>query len=95
MKLYQHVLHMHSKYWILNSPIFFLVSHCEPKPKFSHMDNMRQYGIKENEHVAFAENCLKKLDTKALCKEIVSFMNSRDGGVIYVGVSTAGKILIF
>ena len=59
------------------------------------MDNMRQYGIKENEHVAFAENCLKKLDTKALCKEIVSFMNSRDGGVIYVGVSTAGKILIF
>lgn len=67
-------------------------SHTQnPKVTYAHLSNMSQYRIAPSETVSFLEDIVKH-NLVLFAREVISFLNSTQGGSIYVGVTFHGLI---
>jgi hypothetical protein len=64
----------------------------EERIAFSHLSSMSQYNIECSNSVSFIENIIKQQDLVVFAREVVSFLNSSEGGTIYIGVTYQGLI---
>ena len=64
----------------------------EDKIAFSHLSSMSQYNIEPSNYVSFVENIMKQQELLVFAREVVSYLNSPEGGTIYVGVTYQGLI---
>ena len=64
----------------------------EEKIVFSHLSCMAQYNIEPSNTVSFVENIMKPQELVIFAREVVSFLNSHEGGTIYIGVTYQGLV---
>ena len=64
----------------------------EDKVVFSHLSSMSQYNIETSDSVSFIENIAKQQDLVLFAREVVSYLNSAEGGTIYIGVTYQGLV---
>jgi ATP-dependent DNA helicase RecG len=50
----------------------------------------KPYKEYENNRIEYKEKLTKNVDLE---KEVIAFLNSREGGMIYIGISKSGKVV--
>ena len=64
----------------------------EDKTVFAHLSSMAQYNIEPSNTISFVENIMKPQELVVFAREVVSFLNSHEGGTIYIGVTYQGLV---